>query len=343
MTPPLPLQALTDRHAAALWPAIPPHGHVEEALLAAAMRRHMSVLRPTTRGALERAAVRAVRPLLAAVDSLERKAEYVLDSLLGDRDAVVVQSADGRLEVAPLEPSAVALADGHVLLTGCGDRTELRLHQCGHSVLLRGHRRWVQATEAQLRQAGVRTASTRSWSRASLLNAAELGQQAAAALYGGGRPAGALQGLLILGAGYHWHATLQVHDGVHVGRYPGRYGERHWCLVEVDQGRASRVLGLRDGPGAALLPWAAPFELALTLYLCLRQEEGHPAAAVVAPRAQPVAGRTLSLELGFPAPPWLARQLDLLAYRESLRWPGRWSLRPAEQPSLNALIQGWYA
>lgn len=291
---------------------------------ASTLRRILSLRGAQSRLRLLRAAEMSLRGLMGpdAAALLERTLEQIIadrDALEPAEDVLPVQN-EGAL-VYPQPPGLVQMTDGW-LLVGCGLPAERLAAAAEGGLARRGHRRWVRGDVDGLPRLG-----PSAWAHAPKLDLRSLGEHARGILVARGRPAGDLRGLRVLERrpGYHLRAPTFRDRGPHVGRFPLLWGGEKWCLVDLGaDGAPGKTLEFSHPELSALMPAAPPFEVAWTLHLAFATVEGVQYQAVATPDTQ--RPDRVDLRLEFPAPPWLARQLDLLGRRVALEWPVSWSI-----------------
>jgi hypothetical protein len=315
------------------------------AAMASALRHAAERRCPSTPGALIRDARTSLAGLVA--ENLGDRWEAALQELVGlgdlsEGDQVgVVEDPDaeatrGRRLYA--HPSALVEAAGRALLVGVDvgpDRRDwgavgARLHRRGALRLLEPAEGPEVAFARRLaRDAGLPLLDASGWARAPAPTSASMLVGRFRRLLAASPPfRGSLQGLRVVcrARGYR---PVTAEDSPsdfreYVASTQGTWGSRPWCFVQLDT--RSRVEGLVELPQERGLP---AFAEAWRLALALAAERGEPGVwRYEGPR----------LMLSFPAPPWVARQLDLLGER-ARAWPTAWLLAPKHRPHAERLLQ----
>jgi hypothetical protein len=294
-------------------------GEARFELLAAVMRRLAGILCPCPRHALRQAVVRSLDPLAAWHDTLPALADAVIEGALTGGDllelanVVVAEDHDHPTWLYCAPPGFVRGPGSRIYILGIAAdgaqflpeslRPRLR-HQAnsrfveevdgeslGESLLALGLREirgdaWIHAPRPEDAARHLRSLQQRLAREGAAVPIEELSVL---------RPAAAA------GAGYAGRWALPgARSGLHVGRFPGPYGGRAWCVVDLKAGQVQRFLRL-PLPDSAL----APSDAAWRAQLALDAVAGTPATYRVTPQD---AGTILTSS--FPLPRYVRQRFE---------------------------------
>ncbi len=296
------------------------------ALVASTMRGLIAHGGPRSPASLERAAQAALVGLDVPQNLLRATRRELIS--LGD---LVLWSAPGNggsplLHAVPL--CAVHRPAGGWQLVGVNPAREQAL-QAASAVVTQGAGRLIpQGHDDLIRELGLPNIDEQCWARAphpeSLVEAA----QDLPGLLAGAPPIAhaAEPTLLIPGPGWYPHASpAPAHEGHRVAVTTLPWGQRRWWAVHVNAaGAVAKALEL---PQPTLPAGRHGFEQAWTLHIALAHAAGMPCGYTLADGL---------LELCFPAPPWLARRLDLRG--ERFEGVQSWLIEAPLQDDVRALM-----
>lgn len=243
---------------------IAPGVAVDDALLAALLRRCAGILCPCSRTSLRAAALECLHGLVEAEEQLPETIDAVIEGLIigGDllelNDVTTVDPAVKGTWVFAAPPSFVVRSDGSgVFLTGIvPDQDSFLPPSLAQRVIHERFTRIIDREPAEdlageLREHGLQELSESVWLKAPR-------PEAAAALLGSmerqlsaSPPCGTVEGIQFLDptrrVNYYkgrWCAPDKNHSGSFVARRPQDYGAPIWCFVEFESGVPVRLLDL---------------------------------------------------------------------------------------------------
>ncbi|HND33934.1 MAG TPA: hypothetical protein PLA94_28235, partial [Myxococcota bacterium] len=186
----------------------------------------------------------------------------------------------------------------------------------------------TDCTTAELaKQAGLPVLDIRGWAKGPRQETATAVVARFERLLGAAPGCGTFAGLRLLDRPSTYNKNLdpsKARPGVWVGATPSSWATRAWCVVRLDDRLCpDRVVELPRDPS---LP---AFGEAWRITCALGAAEGTPAT---------FSHDGSFLRLSFPAPPWVARQLDLLGSRSTAA-PFRWLLPAKDLPVARSLLR----
>jgi hypothetical protein len=283
--------------------------------LAAAVRRAVSLLAPSSRRTIRSTVTKALRPLVPDTEDLRDRIDDTIEDLLGYGDIVQAEATHGGpLDLFLAAPAFVENADGRLFVIGAKAGDPLGVPEGLRAFLVNtGHVRYVSIAacadaKAQLTEGGFLELSLQQWRGApSLSSAGDHRQTYDTALSGRGR-AGYLEGLTLIDPARsvtfyrgRWVAQRRQ-TGRFVARRPQKYGAERWCYIEIDDGTVTRLLDLPLGNSER------GCDQAWRLQAAIDSVAGHPQRLRI--RSSPKSGSVV--EVMSPIPRWLQRRWDLV-------------------------------
>lgn len=315
------------------------------AAMAAALRRAAERRCPSTSAALIREARASLSGLLPP--DLDDDWESMLQELVGlgdiiEGDLLADAGAAGGVTRTVrrffAHPSALVEASQRALLVGVDSDPDLRdwgllgarLHRRGALRILEPEEGSEPSFARRLAKAvGLPLLDPTAWARAPAPTSAAMLVGRYERLLAAATPSrGSVQGLRVVCAARDYKPIAgeqaDARFRTYVGSTQGSWGGRPWCFMQLTpRGDVERLVELpldRAVPG---------FGEAWRLALALAAERGEPGGW---------AYDGSSISLSFPAPPWVARQLDLLGERRRA-WPQVWVISPRDRPAAERILK----